>query len=82
ALGKLRPLNPYGWSKLAFDRRVRAAVDDGEPQPPKWAGLKFFNVYGPNEYHKGSMRSVVALNYEKIAAGGPLRLFKSYRPDY
>lgn len=82
ALAQLRPLNPYGWSKLAFDRRVLRAVNDGEPTPPKWAGLKFFNVYGPNEYHKGSMRSVVALNWDKLSRGEPLRLFKSYRPDY
>ncbi len=82
SLGRLRPLNPYGWSKLAFDRRVLRTVSDRRPVPPKWAGLKFFNVYGPNEYHKGSMRSVIALNYDAIASGDPLRLFKSYRSDY
>ena len=81
-LAALRPLNPYGWSKLAFDRRTMRCVDDGEPAPPKWAGLRFFNVYGPNEYHKGSMRSVVARNFADIAAGEPLRLFRSYRNDY
>lgn len=81
-LGRLRPLNPYGWSKHAFDRKVLRMVNDGAATPPKWAGLKFFNVYGPNEYHKGSMRSVVATHYPKIAEGEPLRLFKSDRPDY
>jgi ADP-L-glycero-D-manno-heptose 6-epimerase len=81
-LAALRPLNPYGWSKLAFDRRTLRCVADGEPAPPKWAGLRFFNVYGPNEYHKGSMRSVVARNFAGIAAGEPLRLFRSYRNDY
>lgn len=81
-LARLRPLNPYGWSKLAFDRRVLRAVVDNEPTPPKWAGLKFFNVYGPNEYHKEGMRSVVASNYESLIAGRPLRLFRSYRADY
>lgn len=82
SLANLRPLNPYGWSKLAFDRRVRAAVDDAEPQPPKWAGLKFFNVYGPNEYHKGSMRSLCATSFDRLAVGESLKLFKSYRHDY
>jgi ADP-L-glycero-D-manno-heptose 6-epimerase len=82
ALSKLRPLNPYGWSKHLFDRRVLAATLRGEPAPPQWAGLKFFNVYGPNEYHKGSMRSVVAANYAAVAAAEPLRLFKSYRAGY
>jgi len=82
AMGRLRPLNPYGWSKLAFDRRALRAVKDGERTPPKWAGLRFFNVYGPNEYHKGSMRSVIAVNYDRIAQGEPLRLFRSYRSDY
>ncbi|MGO9484965.1 MAG: ADP-glyceromanno-heptose 6-epimerase [Rhodomicrobium sp.] len=81
-LARLRPLNPYGWSKHLFDRRVRNVVDAEEPAPPKWAGLKFFNVYGPNEYHKGSMRSVIAANYEAVAAGAPLRLFRSDHKDY
>ncbi len=82
ALARLRPLNPYGWSKLAFDRRVARLVADGAPTPPQWAGLRFFNVYGPNEYHKGAMKSVVAQIYPAIAAGRPARLFKSHRPDY
>ncbi|MEI4600215.1 NAD-dependent epimerase/dehydratase family protein, partial [Klebsiella pneumoniae] len=66
----------------ATDRRFVRLVDSGGPVPPQWVGLKFFNVYGPNEYHKGDMRSVIAKNYETIAAGNPLRLFKSYRSDY
>ncbi len=81
-LGELRPLNAYGWSKHLFDRRVIRALADGEPVPPQWVGLKFFNVYGPNEYHKGSMMSVVAQKYDEAAAGQTVRLFKSHRPDY
>ncbi|WP_448188963.1 ADP-glyceromanno-heptose 6-epimerase [Azospirillum sp. sgz301742] len=79
ALADLRPLNPYGWSKHVFDRRVARAVLDGETVPPQWAGLKFFNVYGPNEAHKGDMMSVVAKLHPKLAAGEPARLFKSHR---
>ena len=81
ALSRLLPLNAYGWSKHLFDRRVRRAVDEGEPVPPQWVGLKFFNVYGPNEYHKGSMQSVVAQKLPLAAADQPVTLFKSYRPD-
>jgi ADP-L-glycero-D-manno-heptose 6-epimerase len=82
AMAALRPLNPYGWSKLAFDRRTVASVARKEPAPPQWAGLRFFNVYGPNEYHKGSMRSVIAVNYPKLVAGEPLRLFRSYKQGF
>lgn len=82
AMAKLRPLNAYGWSKLLFDRRVLRIVSQGGPRPPQWAGLKFFNVYGPNEYHKGDMQSVVAKSYPKAAAGEPVTLFRSHRPDY
>ncbi|WP_144184351.1 ADP-glyceromanno-heptose 6-epimerase [Elioraea rosea] len=81
SLAKLRPLNLYGWSKHAFDRRVVDLVRRGRPRPPQWAGLKFFNVYGPNEYHKGHMISVVKRKAEEIAAGGPATLFRSDRPD-
>jgi ADP-L-glycero-D-manno-heptose 6-epimerase len=81
-LAKLRPLNAYGWSKHVFDRRVARLVADGGLTPPQWAGLKFFNVYGPNEYHKGSMRSVVNQIHPRAAAGEPARLFKSHHPDY
>jgi ADP-L-glycero-D-manno-heptose 6-epimerase len=79
ALADLRPLNPYGWSKHVFDRRVARAVLDGETAPPQWAGLKFFNVYGPNEAHKGDMMSVVAKLHPRLTAGEPARLFKSHR---
>lgn len=81
-LAQLRPLNPYGWSKNLFDRRVARMLADGEPHPPQWAGLKFFNVYGPNEAHKGSMKSVIAHLYPKIKAGEEAVLFKSHHPDY
>lgn len=82
ALARLKPLNAYGWSKHVFDRRVLQAIANGETAPPKWAGLKFFNVYGPNEYHKEAMRSVIAANYENIMNGEPMRLFRSNHPDY
>jgi len=82
ALAKLRPLNAYGWSKHLFDRRVVRAVERGESAPPQWVGLKFFNVYGPNEYHKGTMRSVVAQKYPLAAAGRPITLFRSHNPDF
>jgi len=81
ALAKLRPLNAYGWSKHLFDRWVARELADGRPKPPQWVGLKFFNVYGPNEYHKGGMQSVVAQKYPIAAAGEPLTLFRSHRPD-
>ncbi len=80
-LGRLRPLNLYGWSKHVFDRQVMKRLAEGGPKPPQWAGLKFFNVYGPNEYHKGKMISVVKVKYDELAAGGPARLFRSDRPD-
>ena len=81
AFKRLRPMNLYGWSKHAFDLwALRQAVAGAAP--PHWAGLKFFNVFGPNEYHKGDMMSLVAKNYRKVAAGETIRLFKSHRPDY
>ncbi len=76
----LRPLNLYGWTKHAFDLRVQAALAADEPRPPQWAGLKFFNVYGPNEYHKGGMVSVVKVKFDELSAGQPPRLFRSDRP--
>lgn len=82
ALAQLQPLNAYGWSKHMVDRRIARDCEEGHPQPPKWAGLKFFNVYGPNEYHKGSMRSVVHQVHPKVMAGEAVTLFKSHRPDY
>jgi len=81
ALGRLRPLNAYGWSKNLFDRRVARLALTGK-KPIQWAGLKFFNVYGPNEYHKGEMRSLIAKNFRIAADGGAVRLFKSHDPRY
>jgi ADP-L-glycero-D-manno-heptose 6-epimerase len=82
ALARLRPLNAYGWSKLVVDRRIARLVEQGAKLPPQWVGLKFFNVYGPNEYHKGTMQSVVARNFASVRAGEPMRLFRSYKPQY
>jgi ADP-L-glycero-D-manno-heptose 6-epimerase len=82
ALAKLRPLNAYGWSKHLVDRRIARLVADGAACPPQWAGLKFFNVYGPNEYHKGGQQSVVAHLFRQLIAGERARLFRSYRPDF
>ena len=81
-LAPLRPLNPYGWSKHLFDMRVARMIADGEARPPQWAGLKFFNVYGPNEYHKGSMKSVVSQVFPKAMQDAPFELFKSHNPNY
>src|SRR3954451_14601371 len=78
---RLRPMNLYGWSKHAFDLWALRQAEGGHA-PPRWIGLKFFNVFGPNEYHKGDMMSLVAKNYARVAAGEPIRLFKSHRPDY
>ena len=80
ALAALRPLNLYGWSKLAFDRRVADMLARGLPAPPQWAGLRFFNVYGPNEYHKGRMASVLFHKFHEVQGGAPARLFRSDRP--
>ncbi len=80
ALHRLQPLNLYGWTKHAFDLRVQAALQAGDPAPPQWAGLKFFNVYGPNEYHKGRMVSVVKVKHDEVLAGHAPRLFRADRP--
>jgi ADP-L-glycero-D-manno-heptose 6-epimerase len=77
-LARLKPLNAYGWSKHVFDRRVARLLEHGK-RPSQWAGLKFFNVYGPNEYHKGAMRSVVAQIYPRAVEGQSARLFRSHR---
>ena len=79
ALKQLRPMNLYGWSKHLFDMAVIDRVVRREKLPPQWAGLKFFNVFGPNEYHKGTMMSVLARRFTDIKAGRPVQLFKSYR---
>ena len=80
-LRKLEPLNLYGWSKHAFDLRIADAIERGETTPPQWVGLKFFNVYGPNEYHKGKMISVVKRKWDEVHAGAPASLFRSDRQD-
>ncbi|MFC0386017.1 ADP-glyceromanno-heptose 6-epimerase [Muricoccus vinaceus] len=80
-LSTLQPLNLYGWSKHVFDRRVARDVEAARPVPPRWYGLKFFNVYGPNEYHKAGMRSAVFNITEAVLRGEPARLFASDRPD-
>ena len=79
-LQKLKPLNLYGWSKQLFDQAVAERFVKKEKLPPQWAGLKFFNVFGPNEYHKGEMMSLVAKRFDDAKAGRTVRLFKSHRP--
>ena len=75
---KLVPLNPYGLSKLEFDQWALTQ----ETAPPFWAGVKFFNVYGPDEYHKGRMASVIFHAYNQIKEKGNVNLFRSHNPDY
>lgn len=75
---KLEPLNPYGISKNEFDKWALLQT----PQPPCWTGLKFFNVYGPNEAHKHRMASVIWHSYNQIESGGLVKLFKSHHPAY
>lgn len=74
----LKPLNPYGESKNEFDKWALQQTQ----QPPCWYGLKFFNVYGPNEYHKGRMASVIFHSFNQIQKDGQVKLFKSHRPDF
>lgn len=78
-LALLKPLNLYGWSKHAVDLRVAQMLQLGRARPPQWAGLKFFNVYGPREGHKGRMASVALHKYREILTGAPARLFASDR---
>jgi ADP-L-glycero-D-manno-heptose 6-epimerase len=75
---KLNPLNPYGDSKNDFDKWVL----EQSKTPPFWAGLKFFNVYGPNEYHKGRMASVIFHAFHQITENGRMKLFRSHNPKY
>lgn len=75
---KLKPLNPYGDSKNDFDKWVLKQ----DKTPPFWAGLKFFNVYGPNEYHKGRMASVIFHAFNQISKTEGMKLFRSHNPDY
>jgi ADP-L-glycero-D-manno-heptose 6-epimerase len=80
ALRRLRPLNLYGWSKHLFDLALVNRLARREKLPPQWAGLKFFNVFGPNEYHKGEMMSLVAKRFDDARNRRAVRLFKSHRP--
>ncbi|MDP4240692.1 MAG: ADP-glyceromanno-heptose 6-epimerase [Bacteroidota bacterium] len=74
----LKPLNAYGESKNNFDKwALKQTI-----QPPFWAGMKFFNVYGPNEYHKGRMASVIFHSFRQIKEKGSVNLFRSHRPDF
>ncbi len=75
---RLRPLNPYGESKNDFDRWALKQ----EKVPPFWAGMKFFNVYGPNEYHKGRMASVVLHGFKQLKETGMIKLFRSHRSGF
>jgi ADP-L-glycero-D-manno-heptose 6-epimerase len=77
-IGQLKPLNPYGDSKNNFDKW---AIEQPE-KPPFWYGLKFFNVYGPNEYHKGRMASVIFHAWQQITKTGSMKLFRSHNPQY
>ena len=79
ALRQLKPLNLYGWSKHLFDLALVDRHVKKQPLPPCWTGLKFFNVYGPNEYHKGAMASVLAKVFDSAKTGQPVRLFKSHK---
>jgi ADP-L-glycero-D-manno-heptose 6-epimerase len=81
-LRRLRPLNLYGWSKHLFDQLVADRIERGHRLPPQCVGLKFFNVFGPNEYHKGEMMSVPAKLFAPIRRGEEVQLFRSYRADY
>lgn len=89
---KLNPLNPYGRSKNEFDKWALQESQESGPDsyrvgsrksaPPFWAGLKFFNVYGPNEYHKGRMASVIFHSFNQIKSSGKVKLFRSHKPGY
>jgi ADP-L-glycero-D-manno-heptose 6-epimerase len=81
-LKKFKPLNAYAWSKHLFDRYVIDLKEKGFKLPPQWVGLKFFNVFGPNEYHKGNQMSVVHHIHTSLKNGGAARLFKSYKQGY
>jgi len=80
ALARLKPLNTYGWSKALFDL-FAARQASRDYAPPQWVGLKFFNVYGPNEEHKHSMKSVASQIWPQVREGHSVQLFKSYRAD-
>ncbi len=79
SLKRLRPMSLYGWSKHLFDLAVVERAARKDKLPPQWVGLKFFNVFGPNEYHKGEGMSLVASRFNDAKEGKPARLFKSSR---
>jgi ADP-L-glycero-D-manno-heptose 6-epimerase len=81
-LNNLRPLNPYGWSKALFDRKVSREILEKRKTPMQYVGLKFFNVYGPNEYHKGGQKSVISHIFHQVKNDEEVKLFKSYNPSY
>ncbi|MGB0695520.1 MAG: ADP-glyceromanno-heptose 6-epimerase [Rhodospirillaceae bacterium] len=81
-LARFRPLNAYGWSKHMTDRRIADDLSKARPTPKRWAGFKFFNVYGPNEFHKGPQSSVVSQVHPIAKAGESFPLFRSHHPDY
>jgi ADP-L-glycero-D-manno-heptose 6-epimerase len=79
SLSGLKPMNLYGWSKHLFDQALAERAAQRAKLPPQWVGLKFFNVFGPNEYHKGEMMSLIAKRFDDAKGGQPVRLFKSHR---
>jgi len=81
-MNKLKPLSGHGWSKHLFDMHIAAAFARGECKTPQWMGLRLFNVYGPNEYHKGEQRSVITKMAEQAVKGAAVRLFRSYNKEY
>ncbi len=81
-LRSLQPLSGYGWSKHIFDVHVAGAVARGEVSIPQWVGLKLFNTYGPNEYHKGDQRSVISKIVPAALQGASVKLFRSYNANY
>ena len=81
-LSKLSPLNAYGYSKHFFDQWILSQVKSNQPSPPQWCGLKFFNVYGPNEYHKNRMASVVFHAFQQYQKENEIKLFKSGNKNY
>jgi ADP-L-glycero-D-manno-heptose 6-epimerase len=81
-LHTLNPLSGYGWSKHLFDTHIATAVANGQVSIPQWVGFKFFNAYGPNEYHKENQRSVISQIAPHAIEHGSVKLFRSYNPKY
>ncbi|MCB5191596.1 ADP-glyceromanno-heptose 6-epimerase [Methylobacillus arboreus] len=82
AIDQLRPLNGYGYSKQFFDQWALRQCSEGLATPPQWCGFKFFNVYGPNEYHKERMASVAFHTFNQVRDQGHVKLFKSHKPGF